>query len=43
MLNANVVNTFLYSTSDFSEQADGGWVAADSFSFRRRAGNEGER
>ena len=33
MLNANVVNTFLYSTSAVSEQADGGWVAADSFSF----------
>ena len=33
MSNANVVNTFLYATSDFSEQADRGWVAADSFSF----------
>jgi hypothetical protein len=30
MSNANVVNTFLYTTS---EQADGGWVVADSFSF----------
>jgi len=32
MSNANVVNTFLYTTSSFSEPADG-WVVADSFSF----------